>query len=140
VRFIRGTREGEEPEFQMAPMIDIIFLLLIFFMVISTFEKSEDVEEVNLPVADKSYTKDQSYGEVVINVTEDGRIVFNQIEYEVQELFSVLTEEMGSFETPNVTIRGDRNTPYAWIAAVMKVCQGAGIWDVTIATYQEEPG
>lgn len=140
MRFIRRTPEVEEPEFQMAPMIDIIFLLLIFFMVISTFQKLEDVKGLSLPVADQSETKRSNYGEIVINVTGDGKVVFNKMEYELEELLSVLSGETGLVEVQKVTIRGDRNVPHAYIAGVMKVCQAAGIWDVTIATYQQEQG
>ncbi len=140
MRFTRAARQEEDPEFQMAPMIDIIFQLLIFFMVISTFQKLEDVVDVKLPVANKSETKKASYGEIVINVLEDGSVVLNQRVYELDELLSVLIEETGSFETTKVTIRGDKDVPHAWVAGVMKVCQGANIWDVSFATYQEEPG
>ena len=139
MRFTRAARQEEEPEFQMAPMIDIIFQLLIFFMVISTFQKLEDVAEVKLPVADKSQTKKASFGEVVINVMEDGSVVLNQRIYELDELLAVLTEQTGSFKMTKVTIRGDRDVPHAWVAGVMKVCQAANIWDVSFATFQEEP-
>lgn len=140
MKFTRKGFQEEEPEFQMAPMIDIIFQLLIFFMVISTFQQLEDVVGVELPVADESQTKKSSYGEIVINVMDDGAIVFNQRIYEIEELLEVLTEETGSTQKVRVTIRGDSGVPHAWIASVMKICAAAGIWDVSFATLQEEQG
>ncbi len=140
MRFARKTSQDKEPEFQMAPMIDIIFQLLIFFMVISTFQDLEDVVEVKLPVADESQTKKTTYGEIVINVMEDGRIVFNQMVYDYEGLLSILTQEAGLFKRAKVTIRGDKDTPHAWIMGVMKVCAQADIWDVSFATFQEEAG
>ncbi len=138
MKFVRRTLGKEEPEFQMAPMIDIIFLLLIFFMVISTFQQLEEVGAVNLPVADESQTKKSSYGEVVINVLEDGTIVLNQGVYTLDQLYSVLSEQTASFEKAKITIRGDENVPHSWIMGVMRVCAASNLWDVSFATFQEE--
>ena len=140
MRFARKAPHDEEPEFQMAPMIDIIFQLLIFFMVISTFQQLEDVVDVKLPIADESQTKKTSYGEIVINVLGDGKIVLNQMVYDYEGLLSILTEESGSSKRAKVTIRGDKDAPHAWIMGVMQVCAQADIWDVAFATLQEEPG
>ena len=138
MRFVRKTLGKEEPEFQMAPMIDIIFLLLIFFMVISTFQKLEEVEVVKLPVADESQTKKSNYGEVVINVLEDGTIVLNQQVYALGDLYSVLSEQTASSKKAKITIRGDENVPHSWIMGVMRVCAASNLWDVSFATFQEE--
>ena len=140
MRLTRKTPQGEEPEFQMAPMIDIIFQLLIFFMVISTFQQLEDVADVKLPLADESQTKKDTYGEIVINVMADGKIVLNQQIYEFEGLLSALGEAAGASTSTKVTIRGDKDVPHAWIMGVMKVCAQAGIWDVSFATFQEERG
>ena len=138
MRFTRKVSQSEDPEFMMAPMIDIIFQLLIFFMVISTFQQLENVEGVKLPVADESQTKKSSYGEIVINVMSDGAIVLNKRIYETEELLAVLMEETDSDQKAKVTIRGDSDVPHAWIASVMKICAAAGIWDVSFAALQEE--
>lgn len=140
MKFVRKGFQSEDPEFQMAPMIDIIFQLLIFFMVISTFQKLEGVDEVSLPVADESQTKKSSYGELVINVMEDGAIALNKRIYELDELQPVLAEAADAFQRTKVTIRGDKDVSHAWIMGVMKVCAQAGIWDVSFAVFQEEPG
>lgn len=134
---MRFTKEEqEEPGFQMAPMIDCVFLLLIFFMSVSTFHQLESVEGINLPVADQSRTIEGETQNLVINIKSDGAIVMNQNIYEPEQLARILSEvEIKQ----TIIIRADKTVPHGRVADVLSACAAAGIWDISFATYQEEP-
>ncbi len=131
-----SKQEGEEPGFQMAPMIDCVFLLLIFFMSVSTFHQLESVEGINLPVADQSRTAEGGGPKLSINIKGDGAIVMNQNIYEPAQLADVLSE---AEVKQTIIIRADKTVPHGRVLDVLSACAAAGIWDISFATYQEEP-
>jgi len=134
MRFFK--EESEEPGFQMAPMIDCVFLLLIFFMSVSTFHQLESVEGINLPVADQSRTAEGGGPKLSINIKGDGAIIMNQNIYEPEQLAKVLSE---TEIKQTIVIRADKTVPHGRVADVLSACAAAGIWDISFATYQEEP-
>ena len=134
MRFFKGA--SEEPGFQMAPMIDCVFLLLIFFMSVSTFHQLESVEGINLPVADQSRTAEGGGPKLSINIKGDGAIIMNQNIYEPEQLAKILSE---TEIKQTIVIRADKTVPHGRVADVLSACAAAGIWDISFATYQEEP-
>ena len=134
MRFLK--QEIEEPGFQMAPMIDCVFLLLIFFMSVSTFHQLESVEGINLPVADQSRTVEGGDPKLSINIKGDGAIVMNQNIYEPEQLAEVLS---GTEIKQTIVIRADKTVPHGRVLDVLSACAAAGIWDISFATFQEEP-
>ncbi len=80
MRFPRGAEE--KPELQLAPMVDIIFQLIIFFMCATTFNPAETEMKVNLPVEAAATTQVAIPDEVIIEILNDGGIVVNDREYD----------------------------------------------------------
>ncbi|MDD4878998.1 MAG: biopolymer transporter ExbD [Candidatus Omnitrophica bacterium] len=134
MRFLK--QKIEEPGFQMAPMIDCVFLLLIFFMSVSTFHQLESVEGINLPVADQSRAVEDATPKLSINIKSDGAIVMNQNIYEPEQLAKVLS---GTGIKQTIVIRADKTVPHGRVLDVLSACAAAGIWDISFATFQEEP-
>ena len=131
--------EEEEAGFQMAPMIDIIFQLIIFFMVCTQLQKLEVPVDIKLPVAEQSVDKTGNPNQIIVNVFQDGRIFVTPDWYnDLDSLFAFLKRES---EKGNIKIyiRGDKRTKFADIMDVMRVCAEANIWDVSFSTYQEPP-
>ena len=137
MRFRKTTEE--EGGFQMTPMIDIVFQLLIFFMVATTFSTLQSEKDVKLPVADHSQAKENTHNELVVNVRKDGTIVLNQIAYDPDSLVDVLIEGK-KFGTPSLVIRADKDVPHREVLSVLRACAQANIWDISFATYKEEAG
>lgn len=110
-------------------MIDVVFLLIIFFMVISQFQKIE-LEKLDLPRA-KPLTDEPSpkSTRLVINVHTDGRIVIERTEYTLQMLRALLLKETkdAKGKPPAVLIRGDRTTSWDAIRSLLKLCAEFGI-------------
>ncbi len=137
MKFTRA-RSGE-PGFQMAPMIDVVFQLIIFFMCASTFHQLEGVQDLILPVADQSKAMEKAPGIVVINIKSDGAIILNQKIYEPNTLAKVLAKASVYGGPQAVIIRADKEVPHGRTVEVLSACAAAGIWDVSFATYKEEP-
>ncbi|MEK7794383.1 MAG: biopolymer transporter ExbD, partial [Candidatus Hydrogenedentota bacterium] len=92
----------------MAPLIDIVFLTLVFFMATTTYSSLESELDITLPTASGAELSDRQQGEIYINVRADGSIILNEREVNLDELQSVLDRVAEYFPGGSVIIRGDR--------------------------------
>jgi len=128
----------ERPTIQMAPLIDIVFLLLIFFMTAFIYEELETEIEIAVPTANQSTEMSRAPGEIIINVTKKGKIIVNQRELSYEELEKMLNRVAEIYKSQPVIIRGDKDSKHEYIIKVLDVCAGANIWNVSFATMKEE--
>lgn len=137
MNFRRGSK-GESVGFQIAPMIDIVFLLLCFFVTSQLFSQWESEIDISLPTAVSSRNTQRMPGEIILNVFGDGRVVVNGRSLADDELASVLKRLAGLFPGQPVLIRADRKTDYEHIVRVLDVCRRADIWNISFATALSE--
>ena len=137
-----AKKTDEEPIMMMAPMIDIIFLLLIFFLMTSIFARLENELSITVPTADESRPPRRTPGEIIINLTSDGVIVVNQRRLNMEELEEILVKIGNIYRDQSVIIRGDRKALFGRAIAILDACAKAGIWNVSFAALptQEEEG
>ena len=126
--------------FNMTPMIDVVFLLIIFFLVSSHLAKQESQVQLALPVA-ASGEEDPalSSNRVTINVSETGELTIGNrpiIAAELGERLASARAELG--DGMEVRIRSSRLTPYGDVQPIMLACTKQGIWNVTYAVYRQE--
>ena len=120
---------------QLAPLVDVLFLLVIFFAVTWKAGDQEKLMDVSVPSAEEGKDrKQQSVGEIIINVKNDGTIVVNGQTLNVEELLGRLNKIASVFKDQAVIIRGDTKTEYDKIIKVLDTCQKAGIWNIGFAT------
>jgi biopolymer transport protein ExbD len=125
---------GAPLSFQMAPMIDIIFLLLIFFICVSTFDRLESEADVALPAAKawKRIEKDQAT--LLINIPRRGNIKINQIAFFPGQaeafLRSLVAKHGNTFE---VIVRADRGVRYERTRDVIRACARVGLTRIAFA-------
>lgn len=124
-------RQGGIP---LAPMLDVMFLLLIFFVVTSSFRAEEHQIDVELPSAEASEPQSAQRSEVVVNVAEDGAIMIGSAEYSPEQLEGVLARLVEDYPDERVIIRGDRESRYNRIVTVMDVARAAGVEHIYFAT------
>lgn len=133
------TAKGPRVTFQMAPMIDIIFLLLIFFICVSTFDRLESEEEVSLPGAKTWKRIEKSSETLVINIPIRGNIRINQIPFFPGQteafLRSLVARHGNSFE---VIIRADKGARYERTKDVIRACARVGLTRVAFAVEREK--
>ena len=126
--------DEQELGFQMLPMVDVIFLLLIFFVSTSVFYQLEQELGLEIPVASESKPMERTPGEIIINIREDGSLVVNQREMNIEELRQLLKKIATYFKGQGVIIRGDRRVLLGRAIEVLDACAQADIWNVSFAT------
>jgi len=137
-----GGGDGE-PEFQIAPMIDVLLVLLIFFMSITSAQVLSIDKEIQLPVAKDAKKKEKDVqNEANINVRwTNGKatILFENTPYDV---FDPLVEKLRARHEANAkyraVIRGDKRLPAIEIQRVMSVIAQAGIDDISFSALNKE--
>jgi biopolymer transport protein ExbD len=130
----KGGGFMSEPEFSMAPLIDIVFQQLIFFMVVTTYQKTERELGVELPAAQSARAPEAAPDELVINVLRDGSIVLNGHQVQRDALAAELANAARAGRQVPVTIRGDRLAHHESVVAVMDACGVAGLSNLAVGT------
>jgi biopolymer transport protein ExbD len=134
----RGSIQSNAPGFQIAPMVDIVFLLLIFFLVTWNFSRSEMELDVKVPKAREGKETRRAVGEVILNVKADGSVVMNRRAMNQEALLEALTKIASLYPDQAVILRGDENTDYRFVVEVLDICRRANIWNVAFATSRPE--
>lgn len=138
-----GSMESGEPEFQIAPMIDCLLVLLIFFMSITTAEVLKIDADIKLPVADGAKKKPKMQTqEGALNVKwKNGKGVFTFMDKEYddpQRVAEILQRTKNNIEGYRIIIRGDKNLPAIEIQRTMNVLATAGFDTITFSTLNKE--
>src|SRR5262245_3005475 len=126
---------SSEVGFNMTPMIDIVFQLIIFFLLSSHLSKQEKELPLPLPAA-SSGTADEADNRprLTINVVADGTLLVANRPIQPLELVGVLRERRAMHGRElEVRIRGDRGVLYSRVEPILLACVQAGIWNVAYA-------
>lgn len=135
-----GRQIQEEAEtVQMAPLIDIVFLTLIFFMVTSVYATLESEVDIVLPTAETARQTERMQGEIFINLRDDGVIIVNERAMDIPELQEVLNRVAKYFPGGSVIIRGDRDAQLGKAMQILDCCRKADIQNIAFAALTEEP-
>jgi biopolymer transport protein ExbD len=128
----RATTENVPPTLQLAPMIDVVFLLLIFFV---TWSQSRESElDISVPAADESKDPQRRFGEQIINLTADGRVIVNSAEMGDSDLLGALNAVAELRPDQSIILRGDSTVAYEHIVRVLNICHKAKIYNVAFAS------
>ena len=118
----------------MTPMIDVVFLLLCFFVTSQLFAQWETEIDITLPTAQTGELPQRLPGEIIINITHDSRILVNTRPLDLPALATLLTDLAAQFPGQPVILRADRSTPYESIISVLDLCRQADLWNISFAT------
>jgi biopolymer transport protein ExbD len=130
----RKQFQTQHTGFQMAPMIDIVFQLLIFWVLVSVYAQWETKLGLDIPTASSGQTAQRSPVELIVNLDREGRIYINNSELSVDELAHVLQVVASQAEGHPVIIRADKQTGFQAVIGVLDVCRKLDIWNVSFAT------
>jgi biopolymer transport protein ExbD len=124
--------------FLIAPMIDIMLVLIVFFIVTWNFAMTENELDVRVPSATKANEAQPYVGQVVINVRADGAILVNRQQKSDEQLLDTLKKLSQLYPDQAVIVRGDQAVDYKHIVQVLDICRQADIWNVAFATGKPE--
>lgn len=122
----------EMPSVNLTSMIDVLFLLIIFFMVATTFGDLERNLELQVPEVSETGDTRPPAQPLVINVFGDGRIEFENETATIEELTTRLTAVRSQRGDPSVIIRGDATCAFQHIASALAACRAAHISELGI--------
>ncbi len=134
------THRDEETSINLTPMIDIVFLLIIFFMVGSRFSDMNQTERdisLRVPQVQSAQALTHSPGKRVINVYSDGNITLDQKQVTLPELENELATAREQYQKIGVVVRGDRESQFDKVAQVIATCERVKIRDLNIAVSSE---
>lgn len=115
------------PGVDLTPIIDIVFLLLIFFLVATTFQQTEREMSVALPSSRNAGPISATLRELVVNVMPDGAMVVSGRSVQEEDLRTIIQNARQSNPDQKVSIRADRATPYEAVARTLDIIKGAGV-------------
>jgi biopolymer transport protein ExbD len=128
-------RHHEEIGFQIAPMIDITFILLIFFMVTTKLSKEKKNVEVKLPTASAAVLPKDVSGRDIINLDGAGQIYVGDKASSLKELRTYLRQRLIEYPPLRLYVRADSQTPARKIKEIMQACADAGAVEVIFGAY-----
>lgn len=125
----------DEPEVNLTPLIDVVFLLLIFFMVSTTFEHQSRIQ-IELPESTASPVEvEENSLEIIIDA--QGRYFIGEeqvVNTELKTLKSAISKAVGDRDTVPVTIRADANTPHQAVITALDATSQLGLTQISLAT------
>ncbi len=126
-----------EPGFMLAPMIDMTFLLLIFFMVTTKITKEQMKLEVALPMAKNAVFPDNLADRDIINIDGTGTYYIGNEPTSKEALAKYLARRFKEYPPLRLYVRADRNTPGRQIKELMRLAAEAGAIDVIFGSYSK---
>jgi biopolymer transport protein ExbD len=130
----RGTAQQQHPGIQLAPLVDVLLLLLIFFLLTWNAARNENELDVKVPKATAATQKSAPIGDVIVNVKADGNVVVNRRTLSEADLTTMLKGLVTLNPDQAVVIRGDEAGAYKNIVSVLNACSLAGVTNVAFAT------
>lgn len=125
------TPTAEEGEIDITPMLDVVFIMLIFFIVTASFVKETGIE-VNRPDASTSVSKPRA--NILIAVNDKGEIWIDKRKVEESQVRANIERLHAENPQGGVVIQADVEAKTRYVVAVMDAARAAGVYDVSLAT------
>jgi len=126
----------EEPEVNLTPLIDVVFLMLIFFMVSTTFNREAELT-IELPTASTEASGDEQEESIEIVIDSEGRYFINQqavINTRIETLKSAISSVLGRRKSLPLVISADAMTPHQSVVTAMDAAGQLGLVQISITT------
>ncbi len=129
----RGKNKPESVGFQIAPMVDVVFLLLFFFMASQLFSQWEAEIDLQLPSAETATQRPREHGEIILNILKTGDITVHGQTLTTDRVRGLLDRLVRQYPGQPVLIRADAEVPYRHVVRVMDLCRQADVWNLSFA-------
>jgi biopolymer transport protein ExbD len=129
-------RQQPEEGFQMAPMIDMVFLLLVFFMCVSSMADAVKSIELDLPESQESKVPEDLADRGTVSVDVEGNTYLGQQRVNSTQIQAAIKELVARRPDARVVVRADKGTEFRFVRQVLRDCAAAGAYEVIYATYE----
>ena len=136
MKFTRKNR-SRAPQLALTSMLDVIFLLLCFFVTMSVFSQWESEITIKLPSASTAEEPDRLPGEIIVNLDKGGKVTVNGKALELKDLESRLSKVAKFYPDQAVIIRADKDVRYELLVGVIDTCRAANVCNFSFATNGE---
>lgn len=130
-------RKSRAPGIALTSMLDVIFLLLCFFVTVSVFSQWESEISIKLPTAKTAEAPERLPGEIIVNLSKDGSIKVNGATMSLADLQSKLARISKFYPGQPVIIRADKETKYDYLVGVIDACRAGDVWNFSLATQND---
>ena len=134
------NRRSRAPAVQMASLMDIVFLLLCFFVTSSVFSQWETEVAITLPTAKSATIPGRMPGEIILNLNADGKVSVNGHVLSLEEVTARLSRIAEKFPGQPVVIRADKTCSYETLMSLIDACRTANVWNFSLATEDDKKG
>lgn len=124
---IRARSSDDGVAIDMTPIIDMVFMLLTFFLLATTFQRAEREMQIVLPSAASAAPISAALREMVVNIAADGRATVRGRAVSDEDLRVLIATAVENNPGQKVTVRGDRGAPYGAVVRVLDICKSCGI-------------
>ena len=131
---IKSDESERTVSIELTPIVDMVFLLLIFFLVATTFHQTEREMQIALPASISAGPISTALREIIINVDEEGQIIVSGRTVSAQDLTALIQAAVARNLEQKVTVRGDRNVAYGYVVQVLDICKASGIQEPYLDT------
>ena len=132
--FASESRERTRPTLPLAAMVDVLFLLLVFFMTASVFRERETQIDINLPTAETAETQKPGPTRIVVSIDENNEIYLGERKVLITDLPDTLKKLAADFPDEELVVRGDQESSFGLAVRIMDEAKQAGISNVSVAT------
>lgn len=122
----------------MAPMIDMVFLLLVFFMTVASVAKSQRQIELELPDSRESKIPENAGGRGILSVDASGHFYIGDQARTLEQVRTAIRSRLKTDPKLKIQIRADRNTEYESVRKLLKTAAEAGAYEIIYATYEKK--
>ncbi len=129
-------KQNDEPRIDMTPMVDVVFLLLIFFMISTTFVESPGIS-IKLPET-SAQTIDREPKEIKITLSREGVIYYHNKKISLDDFKGVLAEHQSDAKLTTVLLMADQDSKHGKVVTLMDLARDAGFTKLAIATEQRK--
>ena len=137
MRFVRKNG-SKAPQLALTSMLDVIFLLLCFFVTVSVFSQWESEITIKLPSAATAEEPDRLPGEIIVNLDKSGQVTVNGKALGLGDLKERLSRVAKFYPDQAIIVRADKDVRYASLVDVIDTCRAANIWNFSFATEGEK--
>ena len=137
MRFSQRNR-SKAPALALTSMLDVIFLLLCFFVTVSVFSQWESEISIKLPNAKTAESPERLPGEIIVNLAKDGKISVNSVTLTLEDLGARLAKVAKFYPGQPVIIRADKEVRYETLVELIDKCRASDIWNFSLATEGEK--